>query len=175
MHKEFKFTPNMLTLTVAEGTNPEVKLEGSRVAYSATGTVRLLDGNPEKSVIIFARALDGSGNEEATTDVNGDFRIRGLKPGVQYAVSVKSGSTTETRHERGSPAEVTITMGNGDYEEGLSFLAFRKQKLLDLHGAVEVPWGGGGGGGGGWVNTWVGGWVGGWLGGCNFMTIADNN
>ena len=137
-HKEFKFEPNSLTLTVAEGPNPAVTLKGSRVAFSATGTVRLLDGNPEKSCVMVARALDGSSaSEEGTSDAGGEFRIRGLKPGVRYAISVKTGSDS-TRHERGSPASVTITMGNSDYAEGLSFMAFRKHKVLDLAGTVEV-------------------------------------
>jgi len=138
MLKEFQFSPVSQSLTIEEGTNPTVSVKAKRVAFSAFGTVTLLDGNPEKNCAVQALALDGTGTvEEGTSDVEGTFRIRGLKAGVKYGISVKSGADAP-RHERGLPASTEIIMTNEDYKNDLSFMAFRKLKTLDLVGTVET-------------------------------------
>ena len=126
-----------LQLTIEEGTNSMLTMHAKRVAFSAVGTVKLLDGNPEKNCVLQALALDGSGAvEEGTSDAQGSFRIRGLKPGVGYSIRV---STSATRHERGSPSAIAIEMSSGgDYTKGLDFMAFRRSKLLDLVGSVDT-------------------------------------
>lgn len=56
---------------------------GRRVAFSAFGSVTSLNGEPEDGVVVEAV---GQGScpqqEEATTEANGQFRVRGLQPGV---------------------------------------------------------------------------------------------
>jgi len=139
MLKEFQFSPASQSLVIQQGTNPTVGVKAKRVAFSAFGSVTLLDGNPEKNCVMQALALDGSGSvEEGTSDFEGTFCIRGLKAGVRYAISVKLG-VDAPRHERGTPSAAEITMTNGDYQKGdLSFMAFRKLKTLDLVGTVET-------------------------------------
>lgn len=59
---------------------------GERVAFSCFGSVTALNGEPESSITVEAI---GTGSqkctellEEANTESNGQFRIRGLLPGV---------------------------------------------------------------------------------------------
>lgn len=57
---------------------------GERVAYSGHGLVTSLNGEGEGGVVVEAVGLDKCNlyQEEATSGNNGQFRIRGLQPGV---------------------------------------------------------------------------------------------
>jgi hypothetical protein len=37
---------------VKEGSNPAITIKAKRVAFSAVGAVKLLDGNPEKNCLV---------------------------------------------------------------------------------------------------------------------------
>lgn len=84
MMKEYRFEPRFKVITVEEGLTVDVKLSGTRVAFSAYGSVTSLNGEPERGLIVEAQGQSDCSNlqEEATTEDNGSFRIRGLQPSV---------------------------------------------------------------------------------------------
>ena len=88
MMKEYRFDPPFKMITVAEGASINVKLSGTRVAFSAYGTVTSLNGQPEPGVIVEAQGQSECNNlqEEAITEDNGNFRIRGLEPTVSSLI-----------------------------------------------------------------------------------------
>lgn len=68
--------------------------------------------------------------EEATTDSEGLFRLRGLAPGLQYIVSVKVGGGPGAA-AAGSPAAGVVLPRQGNVSAledrfGLTFMAIRK-------------------------------------------------
>lgn len=93
MMKEYRFDPPFKMIKVAEGATVKVKLSGTRVAFSAYGSVTSLNGEPEPGLLVEVQGLlvetqgyaDCSNlQEEATTEENGNFRIRGLQPTVWF-------------------------------------------------------------------------------------------
>lgn len=90
MMKEYRFDPPSKMINVVEGATVKVNLFGNRVAYSAYGSVTSLNGEPEVGLLV---EVQGQGNcsnlqEEATTEENGNFRIRGLQPTVNLFIYV---------------------------------------------------------------------------------------
>lgn len=89
--KEYRFDPPSKMINVMEGATVNVNLFGNRVAYSAYGSVTSLNGEPEVGLLV---EVQGQGNcsnlqEEATTEENGNFRIRGLQPTVNsYIINI---------------------------------------------------------------------------------------
>lgn len=97
MMKEYRFEPNSKVIDIKDGQTVEVQLDGKRVAYSVMGAVRTLNGDPFGGAVIETEAVEpcGQHQEEATTEPNGVYRIRGLQPGCEYVVRVKQGAATE--------------------------------------------------------------------------------
>jgi hypothetical protein len=88
--KEYKFEPATITATVKEGIVESVRMTATRHAYSCFGTVRHLGGQRVPGVHV--EAVSEACNqlhEEDKTNVNGEFRVRGLNPGCRYRVSVR--------------------------------------------------------------------------------------
>lgn len=56
--KEYAFENNAMTLEVVEGSNEELVLEATRVAFSAFGVVSSLSGKKEKALIVQAEGED---------------------------------------------------------------------------------------------------------------------
>lgn len=84
MMKEYRFDPPSKMINVVEGATVKVNLFGKRVAFSAYGTATSLNGKPEAGLLVEVQGQGECGNlqEEATTEENGNFRIRGLRPTV---------------------------------------------------------------------------------------------
>ena len=84
MMKEYRFNPSSRIINVEEGFTVKVKLLGNRVSFSAYGSVFSLNGKPEEGLFVTAQGQSECSTfvEEATTDENGNFRIRGLQPSV---------------------------------------------------------------------------------------------
>lgn len=82
MMKEYRFEPPSKMINVAEGATVMVNLFGNRVAFSAYGSVTSLNGESEAGLLVEAQGQADCSNlqEEATTEENGTFRIRGLQP-----------------------------------------------------------------------------------------------
>jgi len=102
------------------------------VAYSVFGTVRSINGEPEKNVIVEAIQVVDTPNkerryEETVTDNNGDYRLRGLIPTSRYRISLKiskpqqnepatdstSNSNVDTNTNAASTNATTSTIGAG--------------------------------------------------------------
>lgn len=93
MMKEYKFEPTSKIIDVKDGETINVELNGKRVAYSIFGTVKTLNGEPFANVVVETNAVEPceQHQEEATSELNGSFRVRGLQPGCEYTVRVKKG------------------------------------------------------------------------------------
>jgi hypothetical protein len=87
--KEYSFTPNAQSIVLKKGENPEIVLRGTRIAYSVMGTLRSLNGAPEEKLTVVATGIEENSYEEGTSDAEGKYRLRGLKAGNQYAITVK--------------------------------------------------------------------------------------
>lgn len=121
--KEYEFTPNSQIINVAEGAAVNLKLRylpicflnlflsktcnyrGKRVAFSAFGQVTSLNGEPEEQMVVYARGIGNCSeySEETTSEQNGNFRIRGLRPYCSYDIKVKSGNVETVVIERTNP------------------------------------------------------------------------
>jgi len=136
--KEYIFEPASQSITIDDGEDKSVNFVAKRTAYSCYGTVKSLNGEPEKLVSIEATGSEGL-YEETQSDVNGLFRLRGLLPNQSYKISVKQGEAD--RIERASPSYVTVVAENRDIHD-VEFVVFRKVNKYDLTGiiATEEKW-----------------------------------
>lgn len=135
--KEYSFIPATKSITVGEGQDVLAEFQAKRVAFSAFGSVKTLNDEPERSVTLEALGPNGE-REESQSDALGNFRIRGLNPtvkGAKYVVRVKN--HPESKVERASPLEIPITIGKQDVQ-GLNFLVFRKSSEASITGIVKV-------------------------------------
>ena len=77
-------------VSVSEGASVQVSVRAVRVAFSVLGTTTSLSGDTEAEVLVEAVGLKEEGGaaecgqyqEEALSDAQGNFRIRGLHPKV---------------------------------------------------------------------------------------------
>ncbi|KAG5329392.1 NOMO3 protein, partial [Acromyrmex charruanus] len=110
MMKEYRFDPPSKMINVVEGATVNVNLFGNRVAYSAYGSITSLNGEPEVGLLV---EVQGQGNcsslqEEATTEENGNFRIRGLQPTCTYAFRLKPNVESNAHIQRTSPSSQLV-------------------------------------------------------------------
>jgi hypothetical protein len=98
MMQEYEFMPNSQIINVTSGFTSTIGVDAKRVAYSCYGKVSTINGLSIGDVIIEATGFDdGNDNlnckqsQENTKSDNetGVYRIRGLKPGCKYDISVK--------------------------------------------------------------------------------------
>lgn len=129
-----------------EASASQVEITGKRTAYSAHGTVVSLNGAPEGNVAVEAIAVRdaaSSGAEdhhhhpeetvEAVTEVDGTYRLRGLRPGSRYDVRVKRNAFVDGA----APAAVPVHMVSGD-RRGLDFVMFHAPSVSQIAGAVDT-------------------------------------
>eukprot|EP00850_Spirogloea_muscicola_P008156 SM000043S15784 [mRNA] locus=s43:149855:159159:+ [translate_table: standard] len=137
--KEYKFSPETMSIKLGSGETKGVTFHANRVAYSALGNVTSLSGSPEAGMPVEARAVKGGYYETTETDVNGHFRLRGLIPGVPYSVQVvlKNGSEGSSRIERAAPKTLEVQVSEGANVEGLRFVVFDRAVGKTLTGLVE--------------------------------------
>lgn len=85
---------------------------GKRVAYSAYGQIMSLNGEPEGKMIVLATGIGNCSeySEEATSDINGQFRIRGLQPYCSYDLKVKGSFDEKEVIERSTPSSLLISV-----------------------------------------------------------------
>lgn len=110
MMKEYKFNPSSKVINVKEGLTVKVKLTGNRVAFSAYGAVTSLNGEPEAGLLVEAQGQSNCSSflEEATTEENGNFRIRGLQPPCIYAIRLKQGVEANLNIQRVLPSSIAV-------------------------------------------------------------------
>ncbi|XP_028401177.1 nodal modulator 1-like [Dendronephthya gigantea] len=136
MLKEFIFSPVSQIVQLKEGTTVVATSEGKRVAFSCYGSVTSLNGRPQKDVSLEAVGLDScEGNQEETvTDVDGQYRLRGLQPGSTYRVRVKAGEMN-AHIERSTPQYIDIQVLRNDLEN-VRMIVFRETGLVDVSGNI---------------------------------------
>lgn len=140
--KEYRFSPASRLIEVTEGSTVTLDVIGVRTAYSTYGAVTSLSGEAEAGVFVEARCRsDGATcpehQEEAKTDSNGAYRIRGLVPGCTYDISVR-GTDVNPHIERTAPAKRTVKVGSSDIHNQ-QIIAFRHFSQMDLSGNVITP------------------------------------
>lgn len=135
--KEYAFSPSAQVIELGSGESREVTFHATRVAYSATGTVTLLSGQPKEGVSVEARSVSKGYYEETLTDSSGSYRLRGLVPEATYVIKVvKKDGLGTNRIERASPESVTIQVGSGDIRD-LDFVVFEQPEVTILSCHVE--------------------------------------
>lgn len=124
--KEYVFEPSQQTVAIADGADVTVRLNARRVAYSVFGRVAGLDGTPVKGVQVLATSASKTQQEEALTDLEGRYRLRGLLPGTQYSVFVPS----LPAQPRSSPALVSLPgLAEDTHEVNFALLRLSKHTL----------------------------------------------
>ncbi|XP_037806590.1 nodal modulator 1 isoform X2 [Lucilia sericata] len=133
MLKEFKFEPNSKMIDLKDGETVEIKMIGKRVAYSAFGTVTSLNGEPFAQVNIEATASEKCSHhqEEATTENNGKYRLRGLNPGCDYTIRVKDAGVAGNNVDRSIPVQRVVEIANEDVQN-VNFLAISPINFVDV-------------------------------------------
>ncbi|KAL0132278.1 hypothetical protein PUN28_000219 [Cardiocondyla obscurior] len=111
MMKEYRFDPPSKMINVMEGATVNVNVFGNRVAYSAYGSVTSLNGEPEVGLLVEVQGENNCSNlqEEATTEENGTFRIRGLQPKCAYVFRLKPNVESNAHIQHTIPATLHIT------------------------------------------------------------------
>ncbi|CAL8094145.1 unnamed protein product [Calicophoron daubneyi] len=169
-------------IVITEGVSVQVKIQAKRTAFSVSGLVTSLARMPESGVLVEAEwLLDPPKNlpllkfsptsetecplgpddiatvphEQARTNANGTFLIRGLIPGCIYSVSVHTDLENQLAHnsglsaegasdsgrvsaiERAIPASIYLVMPSHD-ATGLEFYAVRLLHMSTLTVSVDT-------------------------------------
>ncbi|ALC41537.1 CG1371 [Drosophila busckii] len=130
MMKEYKFEPNSKMIDIKDGETVQVTLTGKRFAYSVFGTITSLNGDPFAGVNVQATSTESCQHqqEEATSESNGQYRIRGLQPGCTYTVRVLP---DDDKVHRSIPSERTVTVANDDVRD-VNLIAINPIKIVDI-------------------------------------------
>lgn len=83
------------------------------MSFSAYGTIASLNGEPEPGVVVEAIGINTCSNllEEASSEANGQFRLRGLLPQCEYLLRLKSGPDVNVRIHRLEPPDLLVKVG----------------------------------------------------------------
>lgn len=131
MMKEYKFEPNSKMIDVKDGQTVDVELNGKRVAFSVIGFVRTLNGEPFSAAVVETHAVEpcAQHQEEASTESNGQYRIRGLQPGCDYTLRIKQGAHQNV--ERTMPTEKRVSISQADIKD-VDFVAVTSIPYVDV-------------------------------------------
>jgi hypothetical protein len=134
--KEYEFSPAVQTIDLQPEQTETASFSATRVAFSVFGTVRTLVGEPLAGIVVEAREdkLASPRAEEAESDSEGNFHIRGLQPGSTYIVTVKSGPPAV---DRSYPMSHTVLVSAEDTMD-IDFIAFPPLTKFDLMGTVNM-------------------------------------
>jgi hypothetical protein len=133
--KEYEFAPKTKTVTVQEGKEVSESLVATRNAYSVFGVVRSLNGQPEKLITVEAVTGDNQLVEESQTDDKGNFRLRGLLPGKDYNIRVRTAGNQ--RVDRASPSTTPVKIVKDDVTS-VDFIVIRRVARYELTGRVQT-------------------------------------
>ncbi|XP_058121805.1 BOS complex subunit NOMO1 [Anopheles ziemanni] len=133
MMKEYEFRPNSKLIEVREGATVMEELVGTRTQFSIFGSITSLNGEPFPNVAVEAMTDEKCGNalEEATSEFNGQYRIRGLTPGCQYRVSVRTGTGPSATVDRSIPRQRDVTIGKTDTRD-VNLIAISPLAFVDV-------------------------------------------
>ncbi|CAI5988006.1 unnamed protein product [Closterium sp. NIES-65] len=140
--KEYEFSPAARPINLQSGQEVDVAFTAKRVAF------RWISGAPQAGVQVEAREVVSGGGgsqsshyEMAVTNEDGEYRLRGLRPGGSYLVevAVRAGSAKDStslpRFERASPNEALLTI-TGDVPN-VNFVVFNSPPGVTITGAVS--------------------------------------
>ncbi|XP_048265268.1 uncharacterized protein LOC100649850 isoform X3 [Bombus terrestris] len=132
MMKEYRFDPPSKMIKVVEGATVKINLYGKKVAFSAYGSVTSLNGEPEAGLLVEVQGQGDCDNlqEEATTEENGSFRIRGLQPTCTYVFRLKPNAEVNAHIQRTSPISTSIQTSSDI--RGLRLVAFHPIARTDV-------------------------------------------
>uniref|UniRef100_A0A182PTN5 SD-repeat containing protein B domain-containing protein n=1 Tax=Anopheles epiroticus TaxID=199890 RepID=A0A182PTN5_9DIPT len=133
MMKEYEFRPNSKLIKVQEGATVQEELVGKRTQFSIFGSITSLNGEPFPNVAVEAVSDETCGNvlEEATSEFNGQYRIRGLTPGCQYRVRVRTGTGPTAAVDRSIPRERVVTIEKADTRD-VNLIAISPLAFVDV-------------------------------------------
>ena len=145
MLKEYDFEPSSKMVSVTDGSDLTVDVVGKKVAFSAVGVTDSLNGEPEPGVVVEAVGLrnvvsDAKVNcdhlqEEAVSEANGGFRLRGLRPECQYALRLKANDERNKHFNQTIPRIHLIRVEDNDVTD-IRLIVFRKVTQMDVSGDV---------------------------------------
>jgi len=139
--KEYQFDPISKLIHIDGGATVDLKIRGERVAFSFYGSVTALNGEPESSVNMVAVGVPGGPcsqyEEEATSETNGQFRLRGLKPQCEYIIQMRTGDGVNKNIQRTLPSSQFVKMENEDVT-GRNFVVIRNINHADVVVSVLV-------------------------------------
>lgn len=80
------------------------------MSFSVYGAVASLNGEPEANVLLEAVGINTCSNlqEEASSETNGKFRIRGLLPQCEYNIRMKTGPGVNSNIHRIAPHDTVV-------------------------------------------------------------------
>ena len=133
--KEYKFTPNQLQVQVEEGGKQTQTIKAKKVLFSVSGSLKHLSGRALSDFVIQARSLDSEHIEEASTNSDGSYRLRGLYPGEKYEILLSSDDEKNYSLERAVPKRREILMGKSDVE--CNFKGFLRTGKFEVLGVVD--------------------------------------
>lgn len=134
MMKEYRFEPSSKIIDVKDGKTIRVELRGKRVAFSIFGSVSSLNDEPFSDIIVEARSEERCGHhqEESMTETTGKFRIRGLQPGCEYTIRVRSeNENSKNLVDRTVPFIRRITVSNQDIHN-INMVAISPLNYIDV-------------------------------------------
>lgn len=103
---------------------------GRRVAYSVFGKVATLSGDPFANALVEAISTTESCSnhqEEAVTESNGQYRIRGLQTGCDYKIHLQKTANVD----RSIPSEQAINVKAVD-TQNVNFIAINPINICDV-------------------------------------------
>ena len=127
--KEYEFKPKHKIQKLKEGENIQISWTAKRVSFSIFGKIQSMNGQAEPGTTLKATSKScGDISEEATSESDGSFRFRGLKPKCEYTISFYHGESIEKL----IPKEVKVTMGESDYKLDKPIVAMRAFESMDV-------------------------------------------
>eukprot|EP00698_Gefionella_okellyi_P005660 TRINITY_DN1512_c1_g1_i1.p1 TRINITY_DN1512_c1_g1~~TRINITY_DN1512_c1_g1_i1.p1 ORF type:complete len:1156 (+),score=295.52 TRINITY_DN1512_c1_g1_i1:71-3538(+) len=131
--KEYSFEPATMTADLSEGVPATARFVAKRNAFSVFGVVRRLDGTPVAGAVV--EAFSETLHEDARTNSDGSYRIRGLLPGSAYEVRI---DLDKSNLQRASPSKQNIPVVRGDTRD-INFIVFPHPQTHRLRGRVITP------------------------------------
>ena len=134
--KEYDFSPVSQSINIEKETESTLEITAKQVAFSCFGKVTSLGQSPEANIDVKALGMgDCSGHhEETSTNSDGHFRLRGLKPGCQFSIEVER-DTEVQRIVRSIPEKEIISVTTEDVLD-INIIVIRATGEFGLSGNV---------------------------------------
>ncbi|CAD7014627.1 nodal modulator 3 [Ceratitis capitata] len=139
MMKEYKFEPTSKIIDIQDGQTEELVFVGKRVAYSIFGSINSLNGDPFAQINIEAISdeLCQYQQEETTSEINGQYRLRGLQPGCTYFVKPKDVGKIDANVARSIPNSREVKVEQSDVR-GVDLIAISSITFVDVVARVTA-------------------------------------